>query len=267
VLTANCNGYRVDAASSSKGPSFECPKCGREVTLKKGQIKIAHFAHKPPTDCTWASGETQAHMEAKTVLRDSFRALGYGADYDVEVLSTGGDRRADVLVTSQDGLARWAIEVQHTPILFDAIEKRTTAYCAAGIPVLWMGILSKKMKEDAQSGPSGLTIRQYTIRPWEKWAQALAFKELWYVDPDDETRWRGSFTDHLIHVESSSWYSEGGEEQSAGGYSRKSKRWRTLNLQGPFRVHQLSLGSKWRKAWSSPVFKLPGGVIAQLTIR
>ncbi|MBS1098421.1 hypothetical protein JK191_12845 [Gluconobacter sphaericus] len=65
MLTANCNGRRIDAASSQKGLLFLCPKFGREVTLKEGQIKIPHFAHKPPTDCTWASGETQAHMEAK----------------------------------------------------------------------------------------------------------------------------------------------------------------------------------------------------------
>ncbi|MBS1098420.1 hypothetical protein JK191_12840 [Gluconobacter sphaericus] len=101
----------------------------------------------------------------KSVLRDGFRALGYGADYEVELLSSGGDRRADVLITSPDRLKRWALEIQHTPILFDAIERRTKAYCTAQIPVLWMGILSRKMKDAAEPTTGGLIIRQYTIRP------------------------------------------------------------------------------------------------------
>ncbi|MCD1267000.1 hypothetical protein B5M41_025290 [Shinella sumterensis] len=65
MLTANCNGYRVDAASSFKGPLFECPKCGRVVTLKKGQIKTAHFAHKPPTDCTWLQAKHRLTWKLK----------------------------------------------------------------------------------------------------------------------------------------------------------------------------------------------------------
>jgi len=234
--------------------------------LRKGAIKLAHFAHKPPTDCTWAKGETAAHRAAKVALRDAFRMMGYAADYEVEVLSIRGDRRADVLVTAPDGSQQWALEVQHTPILFPAIEARTQAYIAAQIPVLWLGILTEKMKADAEPTAGGVVIRQYTIRPWEKWAQALAFKELWFVDPEEETLWRGGFTDHMLYVESTTWYESGGVEQSAGGYSRRSARWRTLTLRGPYMAHQLTLGTKWRKPWSSSVFSLPGGRIASLTI-
>lgn len=252
MLTADCNGTRVDAATSVKGLAYACPSCRHPVTLRQGAIKIAHFAHKPPTDCNWAKGETKSHRQAKVVLREAYRSLGYSADFEVEVLSVGGDRRADVLITSPDGRQQWAVEVQHTPILYPAIEMRTVAYIAAGIPVLWMGILTEKMRAEAEPTASGMVLRQYTIRPWEKWAQALAFKELWYIDPEEETLWLGRFSDHMLYVEATSWFESGGVEQSAGGYSRPSKKWRTLTLQGPFYVDKLSLGTKWRKAWSSP---------------
>lgn len=135
--------------------------------------------------------------------------MSYIADYEVEVLSIQGDRRADLLITSPDG-QRWALEIQHTPILYPAIEARTKAYIAARVPVLWVGILSSDMKAGAKPTSDGVVIRKYTIRPWEKWAQALAFKELWYVDPSDGTLWRGEFSEHLIHVEPTSWFESGG---------------------------------------------------------
>ncbi|QND44772.1 hypothetical protein HB780_02830 (plasmid) [Rhizobium lusitanum] len=261
MLTANRDGLRVDAAASERGPVYLCAKCAREVTLKKGRIVIHHFAHKPPTDCTWASDETQAHLASKLCLRDTYRRRGYQADYEVEVLSSGGDRRADVLITAPNG-DRVAIEIQHQPILFDEIERRTQAYIAAGVPVMWLGILTDKMREGTQTTPAGLVIRKYTIRPWEKWAHAFCFKELWYIDPFEGTLWKGVFSDHIIEVESTSWYSEGGEEQSGGGYTRRSKRWRTLHLQGPYSLNTIGVSLKSRSAWTSTVFNLPAGRFA-----
>jgi competence protein CoiA len=252
---------RIDALEAEKGPPYLCPNCGAAVVLKKGRVVIHHFAHKPPTDCSWASGETREHLLAKTVLRDAYRERGYQADYEVPVLSGVGDRRADVLLTNSKG-TMVAIEIQHTPILFDAMERRTSAYVAAGVPVIWLGILSDKMKEEAVAIKGGLEIEQYVIRPWEKWAHAYYFKELWYIDPEDQSLWRGQFSDYLIDVEGSTWYNEYGEEQSAGGYSRRSKKWKTLKLAGPTRLSEVKIGFKFRKAWESDYFALPRGRFA-----
>ena len=264
MLVALHQDVRVDALGAVKGPQYFCPNCHAEVTLKQGRIVVHHFAHKPPTSCTWAKGETRAHMMAKTVIRDAFRASGYQADYEVEVLSSAGDRRADVLITNPTG-RRAAIEIQHTPILYEAIERRTQAYMAANVPVAWVGILSPEMKSDAVSIRGGLKIEKYVIRPWEKWAHAFYFKELWYVDPEDQTLWKGQFSDFTIDVESTSWYNEYGEEQSAGGYSRISKKWKTLRLTGPVPLGSAKIGIKSRKAWSSKAFSLPGGHFAHFT--
>jgi hypothetical protein len=267
MLTGLLNNVKVDAGTAQKGPVYFCPNCRGELTLKKGRIVVHHFAHKPPTICLWASGETQEHLAAKLVLRDAYRRMGYEADYEVEVLSGGGDRRADVFVTAPDGRKSFAVEVQHTPILYDAIERRTIAYITANVPVMWLGIFGKKLREAAEPTRSGFVVSQYTIRPWEKWAHALCFSELWFIDPYQATLWKGRFTDHLIDVPSSSWYVEGGEERSAGGYTRRSKRWRTLHLEGPYRVDELNETTKWRKPWTSNTFNLPGGRFAIFEVR
>ena len=261
MLVGLLEGQRIDAFGASKGPRYSCPNCSAEVVLKKGRIVMHHFAHKPPTDCSWASGETREHLLAKTVIRDAYRKKGYEADYEVEILSGGGDRRADVLLTNRKGV-KVAIEIQHTPILYDAIERRTAAYVAASVPVMWIGILSSKMKEEATAIKGGLQIEQYVIRPWEKWAHAYCFKELWYLDPEKQTLWKGQFSDYTIDVESSSWYNEHGEEQYGGGYSRVSKKWKTLTLIGPVPLIEAKIGFKFRKAWQSKTFSLPAGRFA-----
>ena len=261
MLVASHENHRIEAFAASKGLKYFCPNCKSEVILKQGRIVIHHFAHKPPTSCAWAMGETREHLLAKKVIRDAYRARGYVAEFEVEVLSGAGDRRADVLLTNPSG-SSVAIEIQHTPILYDAIERRTVGYLAAQVPVIWIGIISKKMKEDAAAAPHGLQIEQYVIRPWEKWAHAYYYKELWYIDPDEQLMWKGEISDYMIYVEGTSWYSQEGEEQSAGGYSRRSKKWRTLDLIGPTPLQTVGIGFKTRKEWQSEIFSLPGGRIA-----
>lgn len=261
MLLALHDDQRFDAFCAMKGRSYTCPNCGEEVILKQGRIVIHHFAHKPPTNCSWAKGETREHLLAKTVIRDAFRAKSYQAEFEAVVLSEAGDRRADVLLTNDNG-ARVAIEVQHTPILYDAIERRTSAYSAVGVPVIWVGVLSNKMKEDAITVSHGMQIEQYVIRPWEKWAHAYYFKKLWYIDPQAQNLWLGLFSDFDIDVPISSWHNEYAEEQSSGGYSRISKKWKTLDLFGPKPLSEIQISLKPRKAWSCKTFSLPAGTLA-----
>lgn len=76
MLVAELDGGRIDAFSAERGPTYHCPKCRGEVVLKKGRKVVHHFAHKPPTECTWATGETRAHMEAKVLVWDALKVRG-----------------------------------------------------------------------------------------------------------------------------------------------------------------------------------------------
>jgi len=266
LLVGLLDGQRIEASVAQRGPTYRCPNCKGDLILRKGRIVSHHFAHKPPVSCSWAVGETQQHLAAKMQLRDGFRARGYGAEVEVEVLSMAGDRRADVLVTSQGGVHRIAIEVQHQPIDFGAMERRTIAYMAAGVPVLWMGILTEAIKDKAEPIIGGMRISQYSIRPWEKWAHAFGFKELWYVDPTNGELWLGVFSEHMIEKAGASWYNQYGEEESVSGYTRRSKRWRTLTLHGPYQLDQIAISMPTRSPWESKAFRLPGGRYAKFSI-
>ena len=246
-----------------KGPSFCCPNCLQPVTLKKGQLKIAHFAHKPPRICTWASGETHAHMSAKRILRDAFVVRGLTAVLEAPVLSTGGDRRADVLVTSLDGSRSVAIEVQHQPLDYASISTRTAAYMAAGVPVIWVALLNDEIWAKAE--PSGLqmVVERFSVRPWQRWAHAYGMAELWFLDVPTAKLWKGRLTGSLIHVEYSTWHDSYGNEESAGGYDRFSKKWKTLTLSGPYDPAQVLLDTSYRKHWSNKQFSIPAGQMAR----
>lgn len=263
MLVALMDDDRIEASDAQRGPDYRCPKCKSLLILRKGSIVIHHFAHKPPVNCSWASGETKAHLGAKKILREAFKARGLRAEVEVEVLSTSGDRRADVLVWSPEGTTRVAIEVQHQPLSFEAIGGRTRAYIVAGVPVIWMGLLAENIFNEALVVEGGYLVRQYTARPWERWAHTYGFKSLWFMRVADGTMWRGVFSPHLIDVPLTTWYSEGGQEESAGGYTRISRRWRELRLTGPYDPKQIRIKPSRRKAWSGDNYSIPGGVCAQ----
>ncbi len=214
------------------------------MILKRGRIKIAHFAHKPPTDCSWAKGETQAHLDAKLNLRDAFLKRGLKADVEFEIESLNGDRRADVIVWSPVG-DPVAIELQHSTLVFEEFEKRTRSYIAADIPVIWVPFLRPKIWEDAKLLDNAVDgdywIERYSAKPWERWVNGYNFGSIWYFDPRNCMMWRGKLEAHEIYVEQSEWYDQNGTEQSAGGYPRYSRRWRELTLWGPYTLGKLRI--------------------------
>lgn len=265
MLIALADERRVEAWSAEKGPAYICPNCRKEMILRKGQVVTHHFAHKPPVTCLWARGETQAHLKAKKFLYDMFSGRGLRAEVECEVLSDSGDRRADVLVWGRNG-TRVAFEVQHQPLDFEAIERRTRAYMAADVPVTWIALISGETLEKGDPTSAGRIVKQYSVRPWEKWAHAYSMGSLWFIDPENGTLWQGVLKEHLIEVPSSHWYTSDGDEQSAGGYTRYSKRWRTLHLTGPIAAKDVSVQTFNRSKWTGKSFSLPAGVAAKLAI-
>ena len=265
MLVAQLDELRIEAWLAQKGPKYSCPNCSEQVTLKKGRLVIHHFAHQPGAHCSWASGETREHMHAKRHLAEGLEQRGVQVEIEKCVLSLAGDGRADLLLTNGAGNSD-AIEIQHTPIDYEGIERRTKAYVAANIPVAWVGILTEHMKGEMARRGKGYVISKFSPRPWQKWVHAYNFKEIWFVDPENGELWRGEMTSHMLEVASSEWYNEYGEEQSAGGYVRHSKRWRDLSLEGPFQAANIQLSCPRRnKPWSGGRMNLPVGRFLRFT--
>lgn len=140
MLVANLGDTRIDAASAKRGPEYRCPKCSGIVILKQGRKVIEHFAHKPSTDCSWARGETRAHLEAKVLVQAALVERGLKAEVEFVVNTLPGDRRADVMAWSPKG-QQIAFELQHTPIDLNEIEARASSYARAGIAQIWIPFL------------------------------------------------------------------------------------------------------------------------------
>lgn len=270
MLVANFDGTRIEASRAEKGPEYLCPNCEKTVILKKGRIVIHHFAHKPPVNCIWGKGETREHMVAKELFRDEFANRGLRSKYECQIPSLPKDNRADVAVWFPSGES-FAIELQHTPVDYDSLESRTQSYINAKVRVIWIPFFRPKLWKEARKlkphEVGDFVIDRFPARPLERWVHGLCFGEIWMYDPSDFTLWKGKLSKCEIYVEESSWYSEFGEEEFAGGYWKISKRWRKLILWGPYDLNQIQISTCHRNAKSIGNHKYPGGAIGKITAK
>lgn len=265
MLVAKLNGHRVEATGAARGLGYRCPGCEGDLVLKQGPIVIAHFAHKPPTSCEWASAETIAHLQAKRLMANALRGRGLKAEVEFIVDTLPGDRRADVMTWRPDG-QMVAIEFQHTPISLSEIERRAFSYARANIAQIWIPFLNSTAWRKGTRAEGGYSVRRYSPQSFEKWVHGLhAGYGMWMYDPKEQHFWHARLHPHEVYVEESSWYGEGGEERSAGGYYRTSKRYRDLALRGPFQLDAVRISLNTRFASSLPPHRWPAGKIGYFT--
>jgi len=208
------DSIKVRARFSSKNEKpFLCPECFGETILKKGRIKIPHFAHKPPFDCKYGVGEKEIHRKAKEEIYEeickskmvSFCEL----EYELKI------SRPDIYFEFDN--IKIAIEIQVSNFTLDEIMNRTWKYYDQGIYVLWLPLFNEKLRKN-----------KYSPKSWEKWLHALNYGKIFYWK-EKLTVVPVKFNPFKLYVEESSWY-EDGEERTAGGYHRFSKRYRTPSI-------------------------------------
>lgn len=263
MLVAVLGSERVDAAVSIRRPDYYCPECNGLVVLHHGRIVIAHFKHKPPTNCAWAKGETKAHLEAKRLVFAALSGRGLKAQIECIIPAMPGDRRADVMVRSPKG-RQIAVELQHTSIGVDEIERRAFSYAKAGITQIWIPFIPSSVWRDGKRAPGGWFVEKYAARPFERWIHGLNRKRgMWMYDPGSKSFWLGTLVDHELYIEETSWF-EDGDEHYGGGFYRTSKRFKELTLIGPYSVDALLIERFHRSYFSTSQYKWPAGRIAHL---
>lgn len=269
MLIAILDQAAIEAPVAQKGPIYTCQNCQNIVILKKGRIKVHHFAHKPPVNCSWGKGETTAHMEAKLLFRDEFVSRGLKAELEHSVPSLPTDRRADVVVWTPKG-DRCAIELQHTGIGYDQIEQRTKSYAKAGVPVIWVPFFNPKNWANAEKlnpvEDGEYRITRFSARPLERWVHGFYFGKPWLYDPETKTLWKYKLDKHDIYKEETSWFDSDANEYSAGGYWKTSKRWKELTLWGPYSLNQVRVKITERIATSMGNHNYPGGKTANFIV-
>ncbi len=206
------DNLKVFASNSetAQGP-FHCPGCKHELVLRKGRIKVHHFAHKPPCNCQRGEGESEAHRKCKESIYNALSQYDHVTALDVE--ADFGTVIADVYCVINN--VPVAIEIQRSKLSVNQITERTSAYEKLGIHVLWLALFNKNLREE-----------RYSPKAWEKWCHTTYFGRVYYWI-ENLTIAPVHFNEYQNYVDSKSWYNEYGEEQSAGGYYKSSKRYRT----------------------------------------
>lgn len=203
---------RANDVTKADGP-FACPECTKEVRVRKCRLKVDHFAHLPPVTCQYGRGETEAHRACKLAIFDALSKQAQVTKLELERYL--GEVRPDVSCCIAGTYV--AIEVQVSDLPYETILRRTAAYARKRIYLLWVAQWQEAMH----------SVERYSPRLWERWCHAAYFGRVYY--------WIGEslvvpchFDPYLIEVESSEFYNSDGDHVSVGGYSRYSKRFRTL---------------------------------------
>lgn len=103
--------------------------------IKKGEIKIHHFAHYPDDEnyCPYSTGESEEHLKAKMNLYNTAKERGIEVKVE-DVLSE--HVRADV--TFMTSMGKVAVEFQRSGMSVDKIVERMKNYGETRIPVIWV---------------------------------------------------------------------------------------------------------------------------------
>jgi competence protein CoiA len=191
---------KVYASDMVKGDaSFQCPACKYETILRKGKIKIPHFAHKSSASCEHGRGESDAHRKCKQSIYDILKISSGVTNCELE--KDFGKVISDVFFIFNG--KKIAIEVQISNLSESRIIERTEAYNDLGIYVLWMPLYENKFNGEF-----------YSPKPWEKWLHTAYLSRVYYW-VEELSVISIHFSPRLIIVPST---------QYGGGYQKKSKR-------------------------------------------
>lgn len=201
------------------------------MVLKKGNIKVHHFAHKATNMCPVSAGETLQHLMTKQSIYDSLVLDAHVTELELE--KDLGFARPDVFAKIDSYPV--AVEVQRSILSAHDIAQRTANYHRMGIAVLWVALPTKELYSD-----------RYSPKAWEKWLHAACFGRVYYWIDGQELL--------PVHYDSYDLWVE--ETDFGGGYYRASKRWRT-----PFAAKSVRISDEFspieRGKWAGGSIVIP----------
>lgn len=216
MLIANdVNGRPVEAARDLPVGTFGCPACDGPMLLKRGRVKVPHFAHLPGAEC-WSEAESVSHLRSKHLLAEKFRRLGY----EVRLEETHRDqgRRVDVAVTVGDKGHRVAVEVQDSAIAVETMKARTRIDRALGfLGTMWV-FTDKRAQALLSVADTDVEVK---IPNEMLWVDRRYQQGIFVLDLGAEAAWNIELgPPHLRHSE---WYDQDGNE-CASSYAPRTLR-------------------------------------------
>lgn len=136
------------ATKAQKGEKYYCPSCHQNVLLKKGSLRLPHFAHYKKQCQSFSEGETAQHLLGKQLLAQLFWQMG--CLVQIEAYLTDLKQRPDLLVTTPNNVT-YAIEYQCAPLSVKKMVARSRGYAKKGWKCWWIlgtkHLLKQKMTQ------------------------------------------------------------------------------------------------------------------------
>lgn len=242
LFALNSNRERCYASDSKKneGPYFcQDSECGEKLILRKGSIKIHHFAHKSTNSCNYSSGESELHYKCKTDICKTLEEHELCKNCEIE--RSLCEVRPDVSLRINNFPV--GIEIQKSTIDIREIIRRTKIYKQKKIFVFWIipSLDLINFRYDAK-------LKKFTFKPkaWQRilhkmyygrlyiWSGNATILPLHYEDLiyyEEEINW---VQENYGHLEGTDWYQKHHQLAYSGGYEKKSKtrkeiRWSEVN--------------------------------------
>ena len=237
AIDLNNNNYL--AWEADKNNNYLCPVCKSALLLRKGQIRVHHFAHKPPVNCIYGSGESEIHYRIKKELYEYLSKQPNCKKCEIE--RNLGTVRPDISLYVNN--IPIAIEIQKSSLDISIMQNRMQEYYKKKISVLW--ILPDK--------EPNLILREnenqqvHRLKEWERYLHAMYYGRIYYWQGNNTLK-AYKFKDFHIEKPLSEFYSEDeGEVVVEGGYTYKAKSLkipytneRILNIEKDFKRFEKS---------------------------
>ena len=133
------NDIKTHIDDTQSNQEYYCPYCGAPLTIKKGEIKQHHFAHKPNRLCS--DSWERNHSYDISPWHNEWQALFPKENQEVKLVLGDTKHRADVMI------GRTVLEFQHSLMPLSAFDDRNNFYFNLGNKVVWLFDLSELLDE------------------------------------------------------------------------------------------------------------------------
>jgi competence CoiA-like predicted nuclease len=179
-------GITVTARDAEKANKpFYCPNCESEVTLRRGYVRLEHFAHMAASSCEYAK-ETELHIQMKLQIFKNLSDTIGSQVKSIQLEKPLGIIRPDIYIEGKK--KNIGIEVQASALTPEQIISRTKFYFSKGIYVLWVVPYDEKRFYKYNNITNRMVLSPFRVKEYERIICQMYFKTmiLWDIERDPE---------------------------------------------------------------------------------
>ena len=138
LIAQDKDNKRVHIDNTDSKSEYFCPCCGSKMVLRKGNIRIHHFAHSRDGYCkdSWHYDMSEWHYNWQKRFPNEY--------LEIVKVKDNQKHKADVLIEDK----KVVFEFQHSPMSPDEFEKRNQFYNSLSYKVIWVFDVEDEYEEE-----------------------------------------------------------------------------------------------------------------------